>query len=171
MTQPGEQPLLFLDVDGTVVPFGQGSGPVADVNTGDSYLARVDPQTGLRLAALPCELVWATTWEDHANTEGAPQLGLPPLPVVHWSEPSIDDVLEDQWFDLHWKTRTLVKWAAGRPFAWVDDEIKDSDMSWVASNHHGHALLHQVEASKGLTDQDLEALTAWLRENESDPKC
>jgi hypothetical protein len=117
-----------------------------------------------RLAALPCELVWATTWEDDANIELAPRLALPPLRVVHWPEPSSQDEHEDQWFNLHWKNRTLLAWANGRPFAWVDDEITDADIDWVAARHHGRALLHPVDASRGITHHDLEALDAWFRE-------
>ncbi|WP_443064246.1 hypothetical protein [Streptomyces sp. NBC_00525] len=83
----------------------------------DAHLARLDPRLGPLLAALPCELVWATTWEDEANIDLAPRLGLPPLPVVHWPEPSNAHEREDQWFGLHWKTRTLLRlarWSPGR---------------------------------------------------------
>ena len=40
-------------------------GPVAD----DAHpgLARVNPEHGPQLAALPCQLVWATAWEQEAN--------------------------------------------------------------------------------------------------------
>ncbi|MEU9895121.1 hypothetical protein ACIBCS_03055 [Streptomyces phaeochromogenes] len=34
----------------------------------------------LLLMALPCELVWATTWMAEANETVAPRLGLPELP-------------------------------------------------------------------------------------------
>jgi hypothetical protein len=71
-------------------------------------MERLDSHLGVRLAALPCDLVWATTWEDEANTEIAPRLGLPPLPVVHWPEPSAEHEHVDRWFGLHWKTRALV---------------------------------------------------------------
>ena len=64
-------------------------------------------------------------------------------------------VLEDQ---------TLVDWAAGRPFAWADDEITAADRAWVSGHHPGPALLHWVEASGGLTGQDFTALDAWLQE-------
>ena len=69
---------------------------------------------------------------------------LPQLAVVAWPEPSdIDD--QGAHDGLHWKTRALVDWAAGRPFVWVDDEVTDTDRSWVAAHHHGHALLHRVD--------------------------
>jgi hypothetical protein len=64
---------------------------------------------------------------------------------------------------LCWKTRTVVAWAAGRPFAWVDDEITDADRDWVSEHHPGQALLRSVDASTGLTDLDLTALDVWLR--------
>ncbi len=34
---------------------------------------------------------------------------------------------------MHWKTRRLVQWAAGRRFVWADDEITDTDRMWVAA--------------------------------------
>ena len=157
-------PLLFLDVDGPLLPFGgnplPGPGEIAAV----PHLARLRLDTGPRLAGLPCTLVWATTWLEDANTEIAPRLGLPDLPVVTWPEPTAADTHEDQWLGLCWKTRILVNWAAGRPFAWVDDEITDADRDWVPGQHPGPALLRTIDASRGLTDQDFTALDAWLRE-------
>ncbi|MCD0445608.1 hypothetical protein LO763_18540 [Glycomyces sp. A-F 0318] len=158
-----EQPLLFLDVDGTVIPFSRRHGNGSAAAATEPYLAGIDAELGHRLAALPCELVWATTWEDDANTDVAPRLGLPPLPVVRWPEPSSEDRLEDRWFNLHWKTRTLVAWTDGRPFAWLDDEITGADIDWVAARHRGRALLHPVDASQGITHRDFDALDLWLR--------
>jgi len=114
-----------------------------------------------RLAALPCDLVWATTWMDDANETIAPRIGLPQLAVVIWPEPTDTDE-HDERNGLHWKTRALVDWAAGRPFAWVDDEITDTDRAWVSVHHPGHALLHRVDPRLGLTDADYAALKDWL---------
>jgi hypothetical protein len=154
------RPLLFLDVDGPLLPFGTGQGRDT---APDSRLARLTSAVGRRLAALPCDLVWATTWEREANAEIAPRIGLPWLPVVTWPESSTEWEREDQWFGLHWKTRALVTWAAGRPFAWVDDEITDADRDWVAAHHGGRALLHHVESFRGLSEEDFAALDQWLR--------
>ena len=162
MTGHAERPLLFLDVDGPLLPFGEDPQRKGRHATPDSHLTRLSPRLGLRLAALPCELVWATTWEDDANAEIAPRLGLPALPVVDWPESSGHE-REDLWLGLCWKTRTLVDWAAGRSFAWVDDEITDADRDWVTVNHHGRALLYYVEPFRGLADKDLTALDQWLR--------
>jgi hypothetical protein len=163
MTRHGNRPLLFLDVDGPLLPFGDGPQRDLAGTASNSHLARLNPQIGPRLAALPCDLVWATTWGEEANIELAPRLGLPQLPVVNWPEPSAAHEREDRWFGLHWKTRTLVAWADGRPFAWVDDEITDADRDWVSTHHPGQAILHRVASSRGLTDQDFAVLDQWLQ--------
>jgi Swiss Army Knife RNA repair-like protein len=107
MTPHEQRPLLFLDVDGTLLPFGDHTQREPPGAAADSHLERLNPQLGLRLAALPCELIWTTTWDEQANTEIAPRIGLPSLPVVNWPEPSTEHEHEDQWFGLHWKTRTI----------------------------------------------------------------
>ncbi|MFE5096592.1 HAD domain-containing protein [Streptomyces sp. NPDC056638] len=163
MTHQVKCPLLFLDVDGPLLPFGRGPQREPKDAGPHPHLGRLNPEVGIRLAALPCELIWATTWEDEANAEVAPRIGLPRLPVVNWPESSAEHEHEDQWFGLHWKTRTLVKWAVGRSFVWVDDEITDADRDWVSMHHHGQALLHQVDSSRGLDDADFTVLDAWLR--------
>ncbi|MBE1530727.1 HAD domain-containing protein [Actinomadura algeriensis] len=160
---PPIRPLLFLDVDGPLLPFGGGPRHKPPGTAPTAQLARLDPRVGPRLAALPCDLVWATTWEDEANAEIAPRLGLPPLPVVAWPGPSAEDERHDRWFGLCWKTRPLVAWANRRPFAWIDDEITDADRDWTSAHHPGRALLHHVPPDRGLTDHDFTILDHWLR--------
>ncbi|HEY0499937.1 MAG TPA: hypothetical protein VGD48_29600, partial [Kutzneria sp.] len=62
---------------------------------------------------------------------------------------------------IHWKTRHIVDWAAGRPFAWVDDELTPADRAWVADHHTGPALLHWVDPRLGLRDEDFDTLARW----------
>ncbi|MFJ7077951.1 HAD domain-containing protein [Streptomyces sp. NPDC098781] len=183
--------LLFLDVDGTLIPFGAERPyplyePPAELPGPPAHplLTRVDPALGARLsrlAALGCELVWATTWLDDANTVIAPWLGLPPLPLVDWPDEGAEPSLEPR--ARHWKTGPLVAWAAGRPFVWVDDEITDADRDWVAAHHFSSpageaepaqrpepastdspapALLHRVDHRCGLTDRDFAVLAEWI---------
>lgn len=124
-------PVLFLDVDGPLIPFGatrqqlpNGYPTFARGHTvpgADAHplLTRIDPAHGPRLANLPCQLVWATSWMSDANDCVAPWLGLPPLPVVDWPDAS-----DEQAGGLHWKTPVVVHWAAGRPFAWLGSTTK-----------------------------------------------
>ncbi|MFI2423378.1 hypothetical protein ACH5A7_04620 [Streptomyces sp. NPDC018955] len=165
MTSPAERPLLFLDVDGPLIPFGPPSGrpraaaaAPAPAGPGNPLLTRLDPGTGARLLALDCRPVWATTWLEEANEVVAPRIGLPRLPVVRWP----DTGAEEGPRGLHWKTRPLVEWAGGRPFIWVDDEIGAMDRLWVAAGHPGPSLLHRVDPAKGLEDADFHALARWL---------
>lgn len=171
------RPLLFLDVDGPLIPIGSPPEPT-DEQTGNPrldprcmppalwhllaanpLLGRLNPQHGQWLAALPCDLVWATTWMTDANEVISPLLGLPDLPVVEW--PDTDDEPRSP-LRLHWKTRALVAWAGKRPFVWIDDEITDADRRWVEAHHPGPALLHAVDPRCGLTRIDVATIRAWL---------
>ncbi|MDT5264046.1 MAG: hypothetical protein QOI90_672 [Mycobacterium sp.] len=89
--------LLFLDVDGTLLP---GDGTEFDATLVDwqewqsrrnPWLARIDRTHGRRLLALACDLVWATAWMHDANEVIAPLLGLPPLPVADLPEAPLED--------------------------------------------------------------------------------
>jgi hypothetical protein len=172
VTGPAQRPLLFLDVDGPLIPFGgtprhyptYRTGPESPDSGTNPLLDRIDPEHGPRLLALGCDLVWATTWMADANDAVVPRLGLPQLPVVIWPEPSDTDV-HDERIGLHWKTRALVEWAAARPFAWVDDEISAADRAWVSAHHQGPALLHRVDPRHGLTDTDFAAIEAWVKQD------
>jgi hypothetical protein len=176
VTDLDNRPILFLDVDGPLNPF---AAPGA--RRPDGYATHwmkpptwieshapmpeelvqplrvwLNPEHGPRLTALGYELIWATTWARDANDWIGPHLGLPELPYVEW--PRVRTLAG---YGVHWKTRHLVAWAAGRPFAWVDDEITRLDRAWVAEHHPTRALLHRVDAARGLRDDDFDALRDW----------
>jgi hypothetical protein len=147
--------LLFLDVDGTLLPFAPRR--MVARPSDNPLLDRLDPADGSRLRALGCSLVWATTWMHEANAVLSPRLGLPSLPVLDWS-----DEEEDPPPGVHRKTPALVRWAAGRPFAWLDDEIFDADRRWIAGHHGPAALAHRVDPRSGLTPGDFDVVRRWL---------
>jgi hypothetical protein len=174
-----DRPLLLLDVDGPLNPFrsylaglrGYTSHRMhpsvwLSYRNPDSRRARrgvrvrLHPGHGARLRALPFELAWATTWMHEANTMIAPRIGLPAdLPVIEWPELFARDPE-----GLSWKTRTLLDWAAGRPFAWVDDMINDRDRAWIAARSRAPALLLRIAPRHGLRGRDFAALTRWAEE-------
>ncbi|QLQ40408.1 HAD domain-containing protein [Micromonospora robiginosa] len=164
------RPLIFLDVDGPLIPFRarpdgrrsslSGAGTQPPERTGNPLLDRLDPRDGRRLLALGCELVWATTWMADANEIVAPRLGLPDLPVVDWPDGD-----QDPGRGLHWKTVFLTQWAAGRSFVWLDDETTDADQRWVMAHHPARALLHRVDPYTGLTEADFSVIGQWLAQN------
>ncbi|MFI6309902.1 HAD domain-containing protein [Nocardia fusca] len=166
MTDQEGKPLLFLDVDGPLIPFGRtpvsASDPLFAPERHDEnpIAARIDPALGPLLIALPCELIWATTWAHEANRSISPVLGMPTLAVTDWPDEQDDHI--DEWFRLHWKTRALVERAGGRPFIWIDDEIGDSDQKWVSEQHPGRALLYRVDPRVGLRPNDLDTVSEWL---------
>ncbi|MFD5320033.1 hypothetical protein [Streptomyces sp. NPDC127098] len=174
------RPVLYLDVDGPLNPY---AAPPQQPPLGfsvhrmlpESWIAQhpgkprpyvkplrvlLNPEHGLRLRELSAlyDLVWATTWSTEANEFIGPILDLPDLPVL--------DLPAERAESSHggsWKTRYVIAHAAGRAFAWVDDEIRDADHSLVKSSHPGSALLHRVDARVGLRDEDFAALSRFGR--------
>ncbi|MFI7007733.1 hypothetical protein [Streptomyces sp. NPDC050145] len=164
------QPLLFIDVDGPLNPYaaqperrpaGYRTHRMRPTGWEQPWVKPLrvwlDPAHGPALLALPYELVWCTTWQDEANEWIGPHLGLPRLPYVAWPE----DALRLGGEGRFWKTEHVVRWAAGRPFAWVDDEVTDADRRYVAARHPAPALLYHVSPRIGLVDADFACLDDW----------
>jgi hypothetical protein len=158
------RPILFLDVDGPLNPYaadGKAQRPIPPEgyqtfrfplrhrNWGKHDLrVWLNPGHGPKLLALPYDLVWGTTWEGLANKHIGPAIGLPELPVVHFGFEGC-------------KMPDLVGFAAGRPFAWVDDDITARDREYADIHHHAPCLLRRVSPSTGLTDADFDVLREW----------
>ncbi|MFJ6730026.1 hypothetical protein ACIQPQ_34515 [Streptomyces sp. NPDC091281] len=173
------RPLLLLDVDGPLNPFAapphrRPVGYQTHRMKPDGWIAQhagtpehrikplrvwLNPAHGAALLTLPFDLVWATTWEHDANEWIGWRIGLPReqnLPVIEFEDQT---VLRPD--GTYVKTWTVVQWARGRPFAWVDDQVDDIDRQYVARHHDGPALLHWIDPARGLTDDDFALLGDW----------
>lgn len=176
-------PLLFLDVDGPLNPWaakphrrpaGYQTFRYPRLRERDLRVW-LNPAHGAQLLELPLELVWATAWDDEANSWVAPKIGLPELPVVHVGQPIMDMTLpphlRSAQFNLSHKIPQLVTFAAGRPFAWIDDEIGRHDDDYVASHHSAPTLLQYVSPQLGLLESDFKTLKTWAEEVLSAGSC
>ena len=168
---PEPRPILFVDVDGPLNPFAARStrGPkgyethrmrpaewAREYPDAKPLRVWLNPDHGPMLLSLPVELIWATTWEEEANEWIGPRIGLPPLPVVVWPADRGDGA-----DGRYWKTRPLAEYAAGRPFAWIDDQIGAADRRWCAEHYPAPALLLPIDPAQGLRHGDIAAIERW----------
>ncbi|OIJ63141.1 hypothetical protein WN71_035865 [Streptomyces mangrovisoli] len=158
-------PLLFLDVDGPLNPYAaqaqrrpEGYTTIRVTLHPDRPLrVWLNPSHGAALLGLGYELCWATTWMAAANEHIAPVIGLPELPWVDFGT----SLFAERPDGVHWKTEAILRYAAGRAFAWVDDEQSPADHAHVAAHHPAPALLHHVDPRIGLREDDFTALAEF----------
>ncbi|MEU3459387.1 hypothetical protein ABZ721_05445 [Streptomyces sp. NPDC006733] len=167
------RPLLFLDVDGPLNPYAakpekrpegyttlrvpRGDGDPGLRSRSRPLRVWLNPGHGPALLGLGFDICWATTWMSEANRWIGPVLGLPELPFVDFGSA----LLRERPDGVHWKSDALLAHAAGRPFAWVDDEQGAADHAHMAARHRAPALLHHVNPRIGLRADDFTALAAF----------
>jgi hypothetical protein len=153
--------LLLIDVDGVVCPYGDELADAAEAGLRQVTVGYrpvwLSPDVGGHLKRLgnAFQLIWCTSWEDHAAEFLAPFLGLPALPVMHFEEPV--------GADCHWKWPAIEAFVGDRPFAWLDDEIRRDDLA-RAARRPVPTLLVRVEGTHGLAAKHVEQLEAFAEE-------
>lgn len=176
MTVSNAKPLLLIDVDGPLNPYARSNNQLRKTGSSKSntpveerfhlykllgfkvWLNRWHGEQLLTLADR-FELAWCTTWEHNANSLIGPRIGLPKLPVIEFpdspSKPSAR---------IYFKTPYVIQYAAGRPFAWLDDEISSWDEKYIQQHHNGPALLLWVDPITGLQQTHFAELADWAAE-------
>jgi hypothetical protein len=170
VTTPTEiRPAILLDVDGVLNPdrwqLGfRGHHAVVD---GEAYTVRLNPEHGEWLKGLAedcnAELMWATFWNEHANTHIGPRLGLPRLPVVEIDETilEIPGSLSDR--EAEWKSACVASWVDVRPIVWFDD-AEGLEEKVLLQPQIGRHLIVPVDGRRGLTWAHVETARKWLLE-------
>jgi hypothetical protein len=171
-----KEPYLFLDVDGVLNAF-QFDPNLATFTDFEDHEVTVDKGNGFRMifdlclsrsmgrriATLPAEIVWVTTWEHNADLKIAHLLDLPRgLMVLDMPDGAAE-------LGAAWKLDVVsrVVTAEMRPFVWVDDDMdtfrneKESARRWAA-NLPVENLLLSPDPRTGLTHGDFDAIKDFL---------
>jgi hypothetical protein len=157
-----EKPLLAVHIDGVISLFGfdrDAGQPPGEFHLIDGMLHCIAMDTGPRLNRLASsyELVWASGWEDRANDHLPTILGMSVLPYLTFDGRA-------QFGTAHWKLEALEEYAGERPLAWVDDSLDPSCYEW-SEGRAAPTLLVPTESDVGLTEGQVEALEAWVRDD------
>jgi hypothetical protein len=162
------RPLILLDVDGPLNPYWAPTRPEGYIEYRLlRYRVWLNPEHGPKLLRVAketgAELVWATTWEYDADEYIGTRIGLPPLPVIEVvsGNNAVDRV------DHRWKFGPVLKYAAGRPLLWFDDDFEDFPEyeEWFLKERMAagdlDTYLHTVDPSVGLTQKDFDKALSW----------
>ena len=155
------RPMLILDLDGVISPYGsEAKGGMAVARVG-GYLLLYRPGVIAGLNALNNEgdvqLRWLTSWGSHVRTHVAPALGLDDFPLLAEVE---NNAMDRTW----WKLRTvLLNLPLGTRFAWIDDDLKPTWRARLRRTYGtGQCLLLRPDSRLGLPTTELDHVRTFL---------
>jgi hypothetical protein len=165
--------LLFLDIDGVLIPGPDDEGSIPATHQVDHVVPQgydepvkiwLHPDHGPQLldliAATGLEPVWCSSWRGDASRLIGSRLGLPRWPHVPLPRLPLTTSHPNGYL---WKRDHAVAYAAGAPLAWIDDDFTAADHAWAAGRSGaGHpTLLVQPEHRVGILPKHLHAIRMW----------
>ncbi len=160
MTQPVEHPLLFVDIDGVLNPYG-GSCPDGFSEhwlfPNEDEPVRVCNRHGewLHELARHYDLMWGSSWSDE---ERAALADIIDLPYFHGAVE-----LPRGQFDPALKVPAIERAAGPRSIAWIDDLLTPEAWAWALARP-APTLLIPVDPAVGLTHEHVHQLRDWAAE-------
>ena len=155
----GAKPLLLVDVDGVLNPYGFDKVP-RDFNPywffpEDDEPVYLSDTHGKWLHELSdrFDMVWASAWGEEARHLIAPVFDLSEWPAIPF--PAIP-------FEPFEKAPAIDLFVAGGVCAWVEDRMAEGAFDWAAKRGIP-TLLIDVEPSVGLTREMVNQLLEWAR--------
>lgn len=160
-----DRPFLLLDVDGVIntINASQNAKTYKIFKVGP-FTIRIRHEMKGWLARLGehYQLVWATMWDDAANDDLAPVLGLPDLPYIPCHHTAYDD---PEWRGqrIHPKIPVVEYAMKDHPFAFVDDGFGKGDMAWAKERDDEIAPTKflYIDPRMGLLKHHIDKLIAW----------
>lgn len=169
-----KKPILLLDVDGPLNPYAAKATKRPEgfhthrmrpkgFEVGKPLRVWLNPTHGSALKSIGYEIIWATAWNNDANTWIGPHVGLPVLEHI-----PLRMHLENRDSKLFWKTQQIASYMLknhpGRDFIWVDDEVKDRDLEYLRDFCPVSIEIFQISPKDGLQDKDFEKMREWKEE-------
>lgn len=161
------KPTLYVDVDGVLSLFSKPGQPAPirpDTHfmtvEGIAHLIALENCARLLELGNSFQLVWATGWEEKANSNLLEVVGLDaPLETLSFDRHKYDH-------QAHWKLGALEAHAGDRAIAWIDDAHDAICHEWGRQRAHP-TLLVDTEPHIGLSDAEFNRLVAWAAEHRS----
>jgi hypothetical protein len=166
-------PFLLVDVDGVLNALARSPRGTQKEETSSAlfeaeFLAqrfpiRVPAGTRERIATLETlfECIWATSWEDKARSDLAPDLGFgADWPVIRFQ----DDFPDSGTWKLPGVRRFVELPDNGnRPLAWIDDDLEPDALEWAAHRTRAGVptLMVRPDADVGFTSRQFDRLVAF----------